>query len=62
MVALSLRHLDEVAELRGLSINQVLGLTGEKRLCDDSAAAESNGAANGVAAEAEPPADAAAED
>src|ERR1700729_3462444 len=46
----SLRTPDEVAELRGLSINQVLGLTGER---SDGAAAESNGAANGVAAEAE---------
>jgi small subunit ribosomal protein S5 len=55
----SLRTPDEVAELRGLSINQVLGLTGER---SDGAAAESNGAANGVAAEAEPPADAAVEE
>jgi hypothetical protein len=37
----------------------VLGLTGER---SDGAAAESNGAANGVAAEAEPPADAAVEE
>jgi small subunit ribosomal protein S5 len=51
----SLRTPDEVAELRGLSINQVLGLTNER---SDGAAAGSNGAANGVAAEAEPPADA----
>ena len=51
----SLRTPDEVAELRGLSINQVLGLTNER---SDGAAAESNGAANGVATEVEPPADA----
>jgi small subunit ribosomal protein S5 len=48
----SLRTPDEVAELRGLSVNQVLGLTGEAADgAADSPTANGNGAANGVAAE-----------
>jgi small subunit ribosomal protein S5 len=48
----SLRTPDEVAELRGLSINQVLGLTSDS--ADGSAdAPAASGSANGVAVEAE---------
>jgi small subunit ribosomal protein S5 len=44
----SLRTPDEVAELRGLSINQVLGLVGEPALADEStSAAPGADAANG---------------
>ncbi len=51
----SLRTPDEVAKLRGLSINQVLGLTSESETDPthpaDTPAATANGTANGVAAE-----------
>jgi small subunit ribosomal protein S5 len=54
----SLRTPDEVAKLRGLSINEVLGLTGESR--DGAAdAAPANG--NGAATDAESTAAAAGE-
>jgi small subunit ribosomal protein S5 len=63
-----LRTPDEVADLRGLSINQVLGLGGDKlaaeTLSADDAAAEPNGdggAPTAVATEAEPEAEPAAE-
>ena len=50
----SLRTPDEVAELRGLSINQVLGLTSESADGSaDSPAPNGNGAATETAAEAE---------
>jgi hypothetical protein len=62
----SLRTPDEVAELRGLSINQVLGLASSQDA--ESSAATTDGAANGgaapdgtrVAADAAPTADEAA--
>jgi small subunit ribosomal protein S5 len=40
-----LRTPDEVAELRGLSINTVLGLGGEKQAAETLEAADGNGAA-----------------
>jgi small subunit ribosomal protein S5 len=57
----SLRTPDEVAKLRGLSINEVLGLTGESR---DGSATPANGKGNGggeAAATEEAPAAAAEE-
>ena len=51
----SLRTPDEVAKLRGLTVDEVLGLTGEKR--DGSA---TNGNGNGAAAESAAPGEAAA--
>ena len=50
----SLRTPDEVAELRGLSINQVLGLSRSSRATNGSAGAPTE-AAVADAAEAEPP-------
>ncbi|HEY6523747.1 MAG TPA: 30S ribosomal protein S5, partial [Solirubrobacteraceae bacterium] len=58
----SLRTPDEVAALRGLSINQVLGLTGESADgAADSPVANGNGAASEPAASAEAEAEAEAE-
>jgi small subunit ribosomal protein S5 len=54
----SLRTPDEVAELRGLSVNQVLGLSGEP---GDGAADDAEAADTDTAADAEPPAGVAAE-
>jgi small subunit ribosomal protein S5 len=52
----SLRTPDEVAEIRGLSINQVLGLTAEPEVASEtvSAAAPSSNGSNGEAASEEP--------
>ena len=51
----SLRTPDEVAEIRGLSVNQVLGLTAEPEVASETVAAGSSSNGNGGGSEAATP-------
>jgi small subunit ribosomal protein S5 len=51
----SLRTPDEVAEIRGLSVNQVLGLTAEPEVASETISTDPNANANGASGSAEAP-------